>query len=214
MSRASAPSASASASSSSSATDATDTHGPHDYFEPHAHEASRHGSEHLIWRDVAHGYRRPNKKPAPDHISLATLVIALKGAKVMVELQDDSRLLGTLTDADHDMNLTLTDVVAERGQPIVREELAELKVDGADVAQVQLPADAPRAWELVKSRLEAIDHGARAFRKRIRKPEPEAGSAAARLQNGERPAPLVSAIVGEADADALYDDLGAVGDVG
>ena len=121
---------------------------------------------------------------------------------------------GELSDADHDMNLTLTDVVAERGQPIVREELAELKVDGADVAQVQLPADAPRAWELVKSRLEAIDHGARAFRKRIRKPEPEAGSAAARLQNGERPAPLVSAIVGEADADALYDDLGAVGDVG
>ena len=52
-------------------------HGPYDYFEPHAHEASRHGSEHLIWRDVAHGYRRPNKKPAPDHISLATLVIAL-----------------------------------------------------------------------------------------------------------------------------------------
>ena len=88
MSRASAPSASASASSSNSAAGAADTHGPYDCFEPHAHEASRHGSEHLIWRDVAHGYRRPNKKPAPDHISLATLVIALKGAKVMVELQD------------------------------------------------------------------------------------------------------------------------------
>ena len=81
------------------------------------------------------------------------------------------------------------------------------------MAQVWLPADAPRAWELVKSRLEAIDHGARAFRKRIRKPG-RRPSAAARLQNGERPAPLVSAIVGEADADALYDDLGAVGDVG
>ena len=122
-------------------------------------------------------------------LTLNTLLQAVIGSTLSVELCDGAVVSGRLEAADQKMNLTLRD--AQRAptllpSTVASEDLGRLDVEGSKVRCVHLPGniDAP---ELMRGRLRSIDQGRKQFRKRVRKqPAP---------QPSKRHEPIVSANV-------------------
>lgn len=141
--------------------------------------------------------RRAKREAEEDDalLTLNTLLQALIGSTLTVELRDDSVVSGKLEAADSHMNITLSagadgavDDAGGGASAVAASSTggASVRIDGATIRCVHLPGgiDAP---ELMRGRLRSIDQGRKQFRKRVRKqPKPKPA---------ERHEPLVSANV-------------------